>query len=221
MAEKTTLRRGRTQCANSKDVPKPSMLRDMARHPLYGLGALVLPSTPLWFIGQALGAKDTLTILLCLPLGITSIAFFLCIPSIAKGDEDTGGNAKIPKIAYIGCLVAALLAFLFLFLPAARDLSASVNPPVTELSRLSAEFRKGDSSMELWASSDEWKLSGVDSDGIERELVIDEDDWWRLAKVGRTHDVAWDESRIEFDAGTRIVGHWLPGSSKLIDWELE
>ncbi len=101
------------------------MLRDMARHPLYGLGLLVLPSTPLWFIGRAL-------------------------------------SAEVPKIAYIGCLVAALLAFLFMFLPAARGLPASADSPVAELSCLSAEFRKGDGSMELWASSDEWELSGVD-----------------------------------------------------------
>ena len=124
---------------------KPSMLHDLVRHPLYGLTALALPSILLWFIGRALGADDTLSSLLCLPLGVTSIAFCPCIPSFAKDDEKKEDKAKVPKIAYVCCFIMAFLAFLFLLPPLARDFSASVDPPAIKL--VSLMDRSGASSL--------------------------------------------------------------------------
>ena len=70
-------------------------------------------------------------------------------------------------------------------------------------------------------ASDEWKLSGIDSGGAEYELSIDRDDWDRLEKIGTPYDESWDVYRLELGENVRLVGHWLPGSDKLIDWEIE
>ena len=67
---------------------------------------------------------------------------------------------------------------------------------------------------------DEWKLSGIGSGGMEYELSIDEDDWDRLEKTGTLYAESWDVYRMGFDDNVRLVGHWLPGSGKLIDWKI-
>ena len=62
----------------------------------------------------------------------------------------------------------------------------------------------------------------VDSDGKEHEFVIDEDEWYRLTKVGEKHYVASEESYdwiIEFDEDVRLICKYLPWGS-LVDFEI-
>ena len=103
------------------------------------------------------------------------------------------------------------------------DLTASFDPPSIELTHLSAEYRKGKDAVSenVGPTPDEWKLSGIDSGGAEYELSIDRDDWERLEKIGTPYDESWDVYRLEFGENVRLVGHWLPGSDKLIDWKVE
>ena len=63
--------------------------------------------------------------------------------------------------------------------------------------------------------------AAVDSGGTEYELSINKDDWKRLEKIGMPYDESWDVYRLEFGENIRLVGRWLPGSDKLIDWEID
>ena len=141
----------------------------------------------------------------------------------AKDAAREKGYARIPKVTFAACFVTALLAFLFLLAPTAVDLTASFDPPSIELTHLSAEYRKGkDAPSDKTASTpDAWNLSGIDPNGTEHELSIDRDDWERLEKIGTPYDESWDVYRLEFGENVRLVGHWLPGSDKLIDWKVE
>ena len=142
---------------------------------------------------------------------------------LARDAARKTGYAKVPKVTYAACFVTALLAFLLLLAPTAVDLTASFDPPSIELTHLSAEYRKGKDAVSenVGPTPDEWKLSGIDSSGAEHELSIDEDDWERLEKIGTPYDESWDVYRLEFGENVRLVGHWLPGSDRLIDWRIE
>ena len=198
----------------SKFETKPSLLHTVAEKILTAFGLMLLLSIPLFIIGKALGADRPFELFLCLPFAFSDLA---------RGAAKKKGYARVPKVTFAACFVTALLAFLFLLAPTAVDLTASFDPPSIELTHLSAEYRKGKDapSDKTAATPDAWNLSGIDPNGTEHELSIDEDDWDCLEEIGTPYDESWDVYRMEFDDDVRLVGHWLPGSDKLIDWKIE
>ena len=209
----------------SKFETKPSLLHTVAEKILTAFGLMLLLSIPLFIIGKALGADRPFELFLCLPFALSVVLVCLLFPfsDLARGAARKKGYARVPKVTFAACFVTALLAFLFLLAPTAVDLTASFDPPSIELTHLSAEYRKGkDAPSDKTASTpDAWNLSGIDPNGTEHELSIDRDDWERLEKIGTPYDESWDVYRLEFGENVRLVGHWLPGSDKLIDWKIE
>ena len=209
----------------SKIGSKPGLLHTAEEKMLTAFGLMLLLSIPLFIIGKALGADRPFELFLCLPLGLSVVSVCLLFPfsDLAKDVAKETGYAKVPGVTFATCFVTALLAFLLLLAPTAVDLTASFDPPSIELTHLSAEYRKGkDAPSDKTASTpDAWNLSGIDLNGTEHELSIDEDDWHRLEEIGTPYDESGDVYRMEFDDDVRLVGHWLPGSDKLIDWKIE
>ena len=209
----------------SKNDTKLSLMHTVAEKIFTVFGLLMFLSIPLFIIGKALGADQFFELFLCLPLGLSVVPVCLLFPfsDLAKDAAKEKGYARIPKVTFAACFVTAFLAFLLLLEPTAVDLAASLDPPSIELTHLSAEYRKGqDAESDNTASTpDEWKLSGIDPGGAEYELSIDRDDWERLEKIGTPYDESWDVYRLEFGENVRLIGQWLPGSHKLIDWKIE
>ena len=209
----------------SKIGSKPGLLHTVAEKIFAAFGLMLLLTIPLFIIGKALGADRPFELFLCLPFSLSVVLVCLLFPfsDFAKDAAREKGYARIPKVTFAACFVTALLAFLFLLAPTAVDLTASFDPPSIELTHLSAEYRKGkDAPSDKTASTpDAWNLSGIDPNGTEHELSIDRDDWERLEKIGTPYDESWDVYRLEFGENVRLVGHWLPGSDKLIDWKIE
>lgn len=209
----------------SKIDTKPSLLHTVAEKMLTAFGLMLLLSIPLYFIGKALGADRPFEIFLCLPFALSVVPVCLLFPfsDLVKGEAKKTGYVRVPKVTFAACFVTALLAFLFLLAPTVVDLTASFDPPSIELTHLSAEYRKGKDapSDKTAATPDAWNLSGIDPNGTEYELSINEDDWDRLEEVGTPYAESWDVYRMDFDDDVRLAGHWLPGSDKLIDWKIE
>ena len=209
----------------SKIGSKPGLLHTVAEKILTAFGLMLLLSIPFFIIGKTLGADRSFELFLCLPFSLSVVLVCLLFPfsDLARGAAKKKGYARVPKVTFAACFVTALLAYLFLLAPTAVDLTASFDPPSIELTHLSAEYRKGKDAVSenVGPTPDEWKLSGIDSGGTEYELSIDRDDWERLEKIGTPYDESWDVYRLEFGENVRLVGHWLPGSDKLIDWKIE
>ena len=182
-------------------------------------------SIPLFIIGKALGADQSFELFLCLPFSLSVVPVCLLFPfsDLAEDAAKEQGYVRIPKVTFAACFVTALLAFLLLLAPTAVDLIAFFDPPSIELTHLSAEYRKGSDAVsdDTASTPDEWKLFGIDPSGAEYELSIDEDDWDRLEEIGMLYAESWDVYHMGFDDDVRLVGHWLPGSDKLIDWKIE
>ena len=204
---------------------RSGLLHTVAEKIFTAFGLMLLPSIPLFIVGRALGADRPFELFLCLPLPLSVVLVCLLFPfsDFAKDVAREKGYTRIPKVTFAACFVTALLAFLLLLTPTAVDLTASFDPPGIELTHLSAEYRKGKDAVSenVGPTPDEWKLSGIDSSGTEYELSINEDDWERLEKIGIPYDESWDVYRLDFGENVRLVGHWLPGSEKLIDWKIE
>ena len=209
----------------SKIGSKPGLLHTVAEKIFTAFGLMLLLSIPLFILGKALGADRSFELFLCLPFSLSVVLVCLLFPfsDLARGAAKKKGYARVPKVTFAACFVTALLAYLFLLAPTAVDLTASFDPPSIELTHLSAEYRKGKDAVSenVGPTPDEWKLSGIDSGGTEYELSIDRDDWERLEKIGMPYDESRDVYRLEFGENVRLVGHWLPGSDKLIDWKIE
>ena len=209
----------------SKNSFMPNLLHTIIEKIITFLGLTMLLSIPLFIIGEAFGADRSFELFLCLPFSLSSIAFLLLFSfsDLAKDAAKQAGYEKVPKVTFAACFVTAAIDFLFLLMPTALDLTASFHPPVIELTHLSAEYREGSDAVSDNAGStpDEWNLSGIDSLGTEYELSIHEDDWNRLEEIGTSYAESWDVYRMEFNENVCLVGHWLPGSGKLIDWKIE
>ena len=209
----------------SKIGSKPGLLHTVAEKVFAAFGLMLLLTIPLFIIGKALGADRPFELFLCLPFPLSVVLVCLLFPfsDFAKDAAREKGYARIPKVTFTACFITALLAFLLLLAPTAVDLTASFDPPSIELTHLSAECRKGKDAVSenVCPTPDEWKLSGIDSGGAEYKLSIDRYHWERLEKIGTPYDKSWDVYRLEFGENVRLVGHWLPGSDKLIDWKIE
>ena len=147
-------------------------------------------------------------------------AFFVeyCAEEFVKEKGDTRGV----KIVCVLFFVLAVLAACFVWFNIARNLIASFDPPSIELTHLSAEYHQGDpGSYDEPGTTDEWTLFGVDSDGKEHVFTIDEDEYYRLTKVGKEDYVTSGESYwiIEFDEDVRLICKYLPWGS-LVDFEI-
>ena len=172
-----------------------------------------------WIYG---GANSTLEIILSLPCCaiLTVIVLFFvkyCAEEFVKEKGDTRGV----KIVCVLFFVLTVLAACFVWFNIARNLIASFDPPSIELTHLSAEYHQGDpGSYDEPGTTDEWTLFGVDSDGKEHVFTIDEDEYYRLTKVGKEDYVTSGESYwiIEFDEDVRLICKYLPWGS-LVDFE--
>ena len=184
---------------------------------------IYLLSAILFFIGWIYGgANSTLDIILSLPCCaiLTVIVLFFveyCAEEFVKEKGDTRGV----KIVCVLFFVLAVLAACFFWFNIARNLIASFDSPSIELTHLSAEYHQGDpGSYDEPGTTDEWTLFGVDSDGKEHVFTIDEDEYYRLTKVGKEDYVTSGESYwiIEFDEDVRLICKYLPWGS-LVDFE--
>ena len=141
------------------------------------------------------------------------ICLYAPFSNFAKETVKEEGYAKVPKITFVTCFVCAILIFMFVLMPSARNFVASFDPPSIELTQLSAKYSRASTcgANEYDLSRDSWTLYGVDSNGKKYTLSIDEDDWDRLERVGKWIQVKWDLYYLEFDDDVRLVGHYLPG----------
>ena len=153
------------------------------------------------------------------------ICLYVPFSDFAKETVKEEGYAKVPKITFVTCFVCAILIFMFIFMPSARNFVASFDPPSIELTQLSAKYSQASTcgANEYDLSRDSWTLYGVDSNGKKYTLSIGEDDWDRLERVGKWIQVKWDLYYLEFDDDVRLVGHYLPGwltGAYLLDFEI-
>ena len=231
LGEKST--DGQEQLENGRLIPKlRRTIRKYKSEIIFILILLLICFLPL-LIGRICAFLGISTIVvrilwvLDLLVTILLIIIFLHAPfsDFVKEEVKAEGYAKVPKITIVTCFVCAILIFMFILMPSARNFVASFDPPSIELTQLSAKYSQASTcgANEYDTSSDSWTLYGVDSNGKKYTLSIDEDDWDRLESVGKRIQVKWDLYYLEFDDDVRLVGHYLPGwltGAGLLDFEI-
>ena len=200
---------------------KGKLLRFFKKYEGYFLGGLILSPLVLYGIGMTLGADSPFALILCLPMFICTVLLFV---GIAVNALDNVKEKGYTKGRIVGLVLAFILAGVcvlgfFIFV---RNIITSFNPPSIELTHLSAEYDRGsDGGCEYCGYSDSWTLYGVDSNGKEYALSMEEEDWNHLDRIGKQSKEGWSHYCMEFDDDVRIIGHYLPDSSKLVDFEIE
>lgn len=77
---------------------------------------------------KTFGKDRPFELFLCLPFALSVVPVCLLFPfsDIAEDTAKENGYAKVPKVTFAACLVMAAIAFLFLLMPTALDLSKSI-----------------------------------------------------------------------------------------------
>ena len=194
-----------------------------------------LVSFPMYFISEILDAGP-LKFLLRLPSQIAVVIFCLIFPYedlvIDDGKNKFLRNKKATARAdrfnqfYTGFFHSiATIVLLLGVISTTMNLASSFDPQSIELTHLSVEYRKVTYFTEDDTTSHSYKrtLSGVDSSGKQRELIIDVDDWKCLEEKGTLYQESEDYESIEFDDDVRLIGHYVPGwivGARLVDFEI-
>ena len=186
-----------------------------------------LASFPMYFISEILDAGP-LKFLLRLPSQIAVVIFCLIFPYedvvMDDGKNKFLRNKKAPAF-YTGFFhFTAAIVLLLGVIPTTMNLASSFDPQSIVLTHLSAEYRKV-TYFDETSTSHSYKrtLSGVDSSGKQRELIIDVDDWKCLEEKGTLYQESEDYESIEFDDDVCLIGHYVPGWSvgaQLVDFEI-
>ena len=222
----TSLEKKNTSFGKKSDADQDELEEKRILRKIFLPFEIFLLSGILFAIGMGLGANSTLEIILCLPCcAILTVIVLFFVKYYAEEFVKEKGDTRGVKIVCVLFFVLAVLAACFFWFNIARNLIASFDPPSIELTQLSAEHHPGHHTVGEPDTLDKLFLFGVDSDGKEHEFVIDEDEWYRLTKVGEKHYVASEESYdwiIEFDDDVRLVGHHLTGwaADTLVDFEI-
>ncbi len=193
-----------------------------------------LVSFPMYFISEIIDAGP-LKFLLHLPSQIAVVIYCLIFPYEDVVNDDGKNkflrNKKATARAdrfnqfYTGFFHStATIVLLLGVIPTTMNLASSFDPQSIVLTHLSAEYRKVTYLEENSTSySYKWTLSGVDSSGKQRELIIDVDDWKCLEEKGTLYQESEDYESIEFDDDVRLIGHYVPGwivGGTLVDFEI-
>ena len=189
---------------------------------------LALVSFPMYFISEISDAGP-LKFLLRLPSQIAVVIYCLIFPYDDVVNDDGKNkflrNKKAPAF-YTGFFhFTAVIVLLLGVIPTTMNLASSFDPQSIELTHLSVEYRKVTYFTEDDTTSHSYKrtLSGVDSSGKQRELIIDVDDWKCLEEKGTLYQESEDYESIEFDDDVRLIGHYVPGwivGGTLVDFEI-
>ena len=196
---------------------------------------LALVSFPMYFISEISDAGP-LKFLLRLPSQIAVVIFCLIFPyedlviddgknKFLRNKKATARTDRFNRF-YTGFFHStATIVLLLGVIPTTMNLASSFDPESIELTHLSVEYRKVTYFTEddTTSHSYKWTLSGVDSSGNQRELIIDADDWKCLEEKGTLYQESEDYESIEFDDDVRLIGHYVPGwivGGTLVDFEI-